>query len=53
MIAAKLLKEMAKLCNGAYVLMPNLTEAAFLLGESYVGDNYDQEYIENLLKKLG
>ncbi len=45
-------KEMAKLCNGAYVLMPNLTEAAFLLGESYVGDNYDQEYIENLLKKL-
>ena len=45
-------KEMAKLCNGADVIMPNLTEASFLLDTPYVGEDYDQAYIEDMLKKL-
>ena len=49
--------EMAKLCKGADVIMPNLTEAAFLLNEKYVGDNfenedYDEAYIVGLLERL-
>lgn len=44
--------EMAKLCKGSDVILPNLTEASFLLGIPYVGDNYDQAYIENMLVKL-
>ena len=43
---------MARLCRGADVIVPNLTEAAFILGEEYVGENYDRAYIEGLLKKL-
>lgn len=49
--------EMAKLCRGAHVIMPNLTEAAFLLNESYRGNNlehqdYDEAYIVGLLERL-
>jgi pyridoxine kinase len=43
---------MAKLCGKADVIVPNLTEAAFMLGERYVGDDYDREYIDGLLKRL-
>lgn len=43
---------MAKLCTHADVIVPNLTEAAFILGEEYVGENYDRSYIENTLRKL-
>ncbi|KAG4102456.1 Pyridoxal/pyridoxine/pyridoxamine kinase [Neocallimastix lanati (nom. inval.)] len=49
-------QEMAKLCKGADYILPNLTEASFLLGIPYVGDNYDQAYIEKIsrdLSKLG
>ena len=49
-------KEMAKLCKGADYILPNLTEASFLLGIPYVGDNYDKNYIEKIsrdLHKLG
>jgi len=49
-------KDMAKLCKGADFILPNLTEASFLLGVPYVGDNYDQAYIEKIsrdLSKLG
>lgn len=45
-------KGMAKLCAKADIIVPNLTEAAFILDEDYVGDNYDKAYIENTLKKL-
>lgn len=45
-------KEMAKLCNGADVIMPNLTEAAFLLGQEPVLSGYDEAFIEDMLKKL-
>lgn len=45
-------KEMAKLCAKADVITPNLTEAAFLLGEEYVESGYNEEYIVNLLRRL-
>ncbi len=43
---------MKKLCEKADVIVPNITEAAFLLGESYREGPYTRAYIENLLKKL-
>ncbi len=45
-------QKMARLCEKADVIVPNLTEAAFLLGEDYVGEDYDRAYIECLLKRL-
>ncbi|EGW41064.1 pyridoxamine kinase [Desulfosporosinus sp. OT] len=45
-------KGMTKLCAKADIIVPNLTEAAFLLDEGYIGESYSQEYIETLLKKL-
>ena len=44
--------EMARFVRGADVILPNLTEAAFLLKEPYVGDGYDRTYIEGLLRRL-
>ena len=44
--------EMGKLCGKADVIVPNLTEAAFMLGEEYVGDDYDEAYVHALLKLL-
>lgn len=43
---------MIKLCQKADIIVPNLTEAAFLLGEEYAGDNYDRAYIEDILFRL-
>ena len=45
-------KEMGKLCGKADVIVPNLTEASFMLGIDYVGDQYDEAYIKDLLKQL-
>ncbi|MGC7871374.1 pyridoxamine kinase [Desulfosporosinus sp. SYSU MS00001] len=45
-------KGMSKLCAKADIIVPNLTEAAFLLEEEYIGEDYSQEYIEALLKRL-
>jgi len=44
--------EMANLCVEADVILPNLTEAAFLLGEKPVLCGYDEAYVEGLLKRL-
>lgn len=44
--------KMAKFCAKADVIIPNLTEAAFMLGEEYVASGYDKAYIDSLLKKL-
>lgn len=44
--------QMAQLCSKADIIVPNLTEASFMLGIDYVGDNYDEEYIRDVLKKL-
>ncbi|MBO4532125.1 MAG: pyridoxamine kinase [Treponema sp.] len=43
---------MAKLCGKANVMVPNLTEASFLLGIPYVESGYDEEYVKDVLKKL-
>ncbi len=45
-------KKMSSLCYGADVILPNLTEAAFLLDEECVLSGYDENYIENLCKRL-
>ena len=44
-------REMAKLCGKADLIMPNLTEASFMLDVPYNPD-YDEEYIRDMLKKL-
>ncbi len=44
--------KMAQLCSKADIIVPNLTEASFMLGIDYAGDNYDEEYIRNVLKQL-
>ena len=43
---------MAGLCSKADVIVPNLTEASYMLGIPYVAEGYTKEYIEDLLKKL-
>ena len=43
---------MAKLCSRAEVIVPNMTEACYMLGIPYVAQGYSKEYIEELLKKL-
>lgn len=45
-------KKMAELCAMADIIVPNFTEAAFMLGEEYVEGPYTKEYVEGLLKKL-
>ena len=42
---------MAKLCGKADLVLPNLTEASFMLDLPY-NPEYDEEYIRTLLKKL-
>lgn len=44
-------KQMAKFCANADVILPNLTEAAFMLDEEYIENNHTQEYIERMLHK--
>ncbi|MEE1010653.1 MAG: pyridoxamine kinase [Acutalibacteraceae bacterium] len=45
-------KEMILLCQKADIIVPNLTEAAFLLGEEYVEPPYTKEYIEDIIHRL-
>ena len=45
-------KEMAKLCGMADVIVPNLTEASYMLGEEYVPAGYDEAYIHGVLQRL-
>ena len=42
---------MAGLCGKADLIIPNLTEASFMLGIPYV-EEYDEQYIRDVLKKL-
>lgn len=44
-------RSMGELCSKADIIIPNLTEAAFMLGEPYCPD-YDEEYIRGLLRRL-
>lgn len=42
---------MKELCRNADIIIPNLTEASFMLGIPYNAD-YDEEYIRGVLKEL-
>ena len=44
-------KRMAGLCGKADLILPNLTEASFMLDIPYT-ETYDKAYIEDVLKKL-
>lgn len=44
--------EMRKLCAKADIMIPNLTEAALLLDEEYAGENYDEQFIRDMLLRL-
>ena len=44
-------KEMAKLCGKADIIVPNLTEACFMLDIPYT-ESYTEEYIRDVLKRL-
>ena len=44
-------QSMAQLCSLADLVIPNLTEASFMLGIPYRPD-YDEDYIKDVLKKL-
>ncbi len=44
-------EKMAQLCGKADLIIPNLTEASFMLGFEYHPD-YDEDYIRYVLKKL-
>jgi pyridoxine kinase len=43
---------MAKLCGRADIIVPNLTEAGFLLGEPYLGSAYTEQDVRRVLKEL-
>ncbi len=43
--------EMAKLCGKADVIVPNMTEASFMLGIPY-RESYDEAYAKDVLRKL-
>ena len=45
-------KKMAELCSIADIIVPNMTEAAFMLGIPYVSEGYDEEYVKDVLRKL-
>ena len=45
-------QKMRRLCDGADYILPNLTEAAFLLGEECRLENYDRAHIESLIAGL-
>ncbi len=45
-------KKMTKLCKKADIIIPNMTEAVFMLDMEYIKGPYTKEYIENILKSL-
>ncbi|MDR1131057.1 MAG: pyridoxamine kinase [Oscillospiraceae bacterium] len=45
-------KAMRRLCEKADLIVPNMTEAALLLGESYIEGPYTPDYIAGLLRRL-
>lgn len=44
--------EMAELCAKADIIVPNLTEACFMLHKKYIEKGYSKEYIIDILKGL-
>ena len=46
-----MVREMRRLCRKADYIIPNMTEASFLLDIPYT-ETYDQPYVENVLRRL-
>ena len=46
------IEKMKKLCSSADIIVPNFTEAAFLLGREYFSPPYSEEYTDDLLRSL-
>ena len=44
--------KMAGLCGLADIIVPNMTEASFMLKIPYVAEGYDRDYVQMVLKKL-
>lgn len=44
--------KMAKLCGVADIILPNLTEACFMLDKEYIESGYDEKYIKDMLIEL-
>lgn len=45
-------KKMASLCNKADIILPNISEAAFMLGKEYPGEEADIETLKEMLLEL-
>lgn len=45
-------REMKRLCACADYVLPNLSEAAFLLQKPYIAEGYDKTYVEDVCKEL-
>lgn len=45
-------RSMAKLCKKADIIVPNLTEASFMLDIPYVANGYSEDYVKDILHKL-
>ena len=45
-------RQMARVCANADVVLPNMTEASMMLGMEYRADGYDEAYIKDILKRL-
>ena len=45
-------KKMATLCAKADIILPNISEACFMLGEEYPGEDADETTIRSLIEKL-
>lgn len=44
--------EMARLCSMADIIVPNMTEAAYMLGLEYKSGPYTEEYVKDVLVRL-
>ncbi|MBQ8975569.1 MAG: pyridoxamine kinase [Oscillospiraceae bacterium] len=45
-------KKMSTLCARADIIVPNMTEAAFMLDIPYVSGGYSEEYVRDILRSL-
>ena len=45
-------REMATLCRKADIILPNMTEAAYMLGVPYPGTDYDEIYVRDMQSLL-
>ncbi len=43
---------MKSLCSKADIIVPNMTEASFMLGTDYVESGYSESYVKDILKRL-